>query len=870
MEKMMEKNSKTSYNPANIESLYYQIWEERGYFEPEDDSKKPPFCIMLPPPNVTGSLHIGHALNHTLIDIIARYKRMDGYNTLWQPGVDHAGIATQNIVIKQLQAEGVSKDEIGREEFLKRVWEWKEKSGAQILLQMRSLGASCAWNRTRFTMDDGLAECVKEVFCKLYDEGYIVRDEYMINWCVNDGALSDIEVEHHDNIGKLYHIRYPLVGSKGEIIVATTRPETFFGDTAVMVHPDDERYKHLIGRYVSLPLIHREIPIIAESSVNKNFGSGAVKVTPAHDSNDYEVGKRHNLPYIVVFDDKGIFNSHAGSFEGQDRLKARDDIVCALNEAGMLEKVEEYHNQIGKCYRCGHIIEPYISKQWFVRKELAHSAIKASNEHRLFFPEQWLNNYNAWMRELKNWCISRQLWWGHQIPIFYCKCGHEFASTQKALQCPKCKSHDIKQDQDVLDTWFSSALWAFSTLGYANGDFGKDVLWNKHDLDDFYPNSLLITGFDILFFWVARMLMMGEHIFHKLPFKHIYLHALVRDESGNKMSKSKGNVIDPLEIIKSHSADALRFSLAILCVLGRDIRLSHSQLDISKNFTNKLYNAAQFLLIHSQNFQHVEPKTPLARYMYSRFSHATKNVREALDNYRFNDAANALYRFLWGEFCDWGIELAKADKQCIPEIGFIFMESMKLLHPFMPFISEYLYSLLCGVELKDRDSIMIMPYPKIQDSDFKIESDFQRVIDSIISIRRLKATLDIPALSIEHMFIKIDDIQDISLIQQFIPRLCKVARISIIQENMPNCIADIGEYVTVFIEKSTIDLNPIIKRLKLQAQKTEKEKDKIKAMLDNPKFIANAPDDLIKKNRDSLDKLESKLAKITTELQQLT
>lgn len=865
----MSKDSKTTYDPAHVESAYYAIWEERGYFEPESASDKPPFCVMLPPPNVTGRLHIGHALNQTLIDIITRYKRMDGYNVLWQPGVDHAGIATQTIVSKQLAKEGLSKESLGREAFLKRVWEWREQSGSQILQQMRSLGASCAWNRTRFTMDEGLANCVKDVFCRLYDEGFIFRGEYMVNWCTNDGALSDIEVEHHDNKGNLYHLRYPLSDKSDAIIVATTRPETFFGDTAVMVHPNDARYAHLIGKKVILPLVGREIPIVADAAVDREFGSGAVKVTPAHDPNDYEVGKRHQLPFVVVFDSKGILNEHAGEFAGLERLAAREAIVAKLQDIGAIEKIEEHNNQVGRCYRCGNVIEPYISKQWFVRKELANDAIKASNARRLFYPEQWKNNYNAWMRELRDWCISRQLWWGHRIPVFYCQCGHEFAARTEPTSCPKCGSHEITQDPDVLDTWFSSALWAFSTLGYANGAFGKGSVYDADDLRRFYPNTLLITGFDILFFWVARMLMMGQHLLGELPFRDVYLHALVRDENGQKMSKSLGNVIDPLEIIQTHSADALRFTLATLCVLGRDIRLSRSQLDISKNFTNKLYNAAQFLLLYHQNFAPQTPQTPLGRYMYSRFSHATQQVREALDSYRFNDGASVLYRFLWGEFCDWGIELAKANKESIPELGAVFLESMKLLHPFMPFISEYLYSLLSGVALESRDSIMIMPYPKAEFFEPNIEESFANIIDTVISIRRLKANLEMPSAQLARVFVKADNL-DSALLQTFVPQLCKAQALEIVHDVPPNCLADIGEHVAVYVEKSTLDLRPIIERLHKQAEKNHKEKEKLQAMLGNEKFLANAPAELVQKNRDLLEKLEIKLARIADELQQLT
>ena len=528
------------YNPSEIEDKYYKIWEERGYFETDGnkniqkDDKS--FAIMMPPPNVTGSLHIGHALTFTLQDIIVRYKRMDGYKTLWQPGTDHAGIATQNVVEKQLLSEGITKEELGRENFLKRVWKWKEFSGGTIVHQMRKLGVSPAWSRERFTMDEGLKEAVKEAFVHLYNEGMIIQGNYMVNWCTHDGALSDIEVEYEQEEGKLYYIKYPLIDTKGEVIVATTRPETYFGDTAVMVNPNDDRYKHLIGKKVRLPLIDREVEIIADSYVDMEFGTGVVKVTPAHDPNDYEVGIRHDLEFITVFDEKGILNHYAGEFEGLERLQARDKIVKKLDELGYISKIEPYTHQVGHCYRCKNVVEPYISKQWFVRKEVARKSIeKTYAGFTKFFPSHWINSYKAWMDDLRDWCISRQLWWGHRIPVFYCKdCSHQWADKKdNPASCPKCASDNIYQDPDVLDTWFSSALWAFSPLGWGNNGKCKDK-YSENDLKEFYPNSLLITGFDILFFWVARMMMMGEHFMGELPFKHIYLHALVRDEHGQK------------------------------------------------------------------------------------------------------------------------------------------------------------------------------------------------------------------------------------------------------------------------------------------------------------------------------------------------
>ncbi len=868
-------STKTTYDPKKVEKQFYQIWEQRGYFEIDGNKKiqnGKRFCIMMPPPNVTGRLHIGHALTFTLQDIMVRYKRMDGYETLWQPGTDHAGIATQNVVEKQLLAKGIKKEEIGREKFLEYVWKWKEESGNAIVTQLRLLGVSPAWSRERFTMDEGLKNAVREAFFRLYEEGLIVKGNYMINWCTHDGALSDIEVEYEEKEGALYHIKYPLTEGNGYIVVATTRPETYFGDTAVMVNPKDERYKNLIGKKVKLPLIDREIPIIADEHVDMEFGTGAVKVTPAHDPNDYEVGKRHNLEFITIFDENGILNKEAGEFAGLERLEARKKIVEKLHKEGFIEKIEPHVHQVGHCYRCDNVVEPYISPQWFVKAEIAKEAVKKANEGETkFYPPQWLNNFNAWMRELRDWCISRQLWWGHRIPVWYCKdCGHEWASKkEKEEKCPKCGSSNIYQDPDVLDTWFSSALWPFSTLGWGNGDWGKGIKWNEGDLEKFYPNDLLITGFDILFFWVARMMMMGEHFLHKLPFKDVYLHALVRDEHGQKMSKSKGNVIDPIDTIESYSADALRFTLAALAVQGRDIRLSKDRLELYRNFTNKLFNAARFLLMHHEKFDDLEKitiRTDLGKYMLSRLSQATKETRANLDSYRFNDAATTLYRFLWGEFCDWGIELSKANKESIVELGAIFKEAMKLLHPFMPFITEYLYQELSGTSLEENESIMIKPYPTIEEFDQKIIDRFETIIDAIITIRRAKALIDMANKKIPLAYVKAT-LDEEAL--KYIEKLAKVEKVRLTDTLIKDAVADVGEKVEVFIPLHGIDLTPIISRLTKQKEKIQKEIDKLSKMLSNEKFLQNAPKEVVEENRKALDEAKTKLHKIDEELARL-
>jgi valyl-tRNA synthetase len=822
---------------------------------------------MMPPPNVTGYLHIGHGLTFTLQDIIVRYKRMDGYKTLWQPGTDHAGIATQNVVEKRLLDEGVTKEEIGRDEFLKRVWEWKEHSGGTIVKQLRKLGVSPAWSRERFTMDEGLKTAVSKAFKKLYDEGMIVKDNYMVNWCTHDGALSDIEVEYEDNNGKLYHIRYPLADQNAHLVVATTRPETYFGDTAVMVNPNDERYKNLIGKKIKLPLIDREVEIIADDHVDMEFGTGAVKVTPAHDVNDYEVGKRHDLEFITIFDEDGILNSYCGDFKGQERLEAREKIVEKLQEEGFIEKIEDYSNSVGHCYRCKNVVEPYISKQWFLKADVAKKSIeKTKAGETQFHPPHWINSYTAWMDDLRDWCISRQLWWGHRIPVFTCNsCHHEWASDDPENEsvCPKCGESHITQDPDVLDTWFSSALWPFSTLGWGE---------ENNDLADFYPNSMLITGFDILFFWVARMMMMGEHFRGELPFKDVYLHALVRDENGEKMSKSKGNVIDPLDMIEKYSTDALRFTLAVLAVQGRDIRLSEDKLEQSRNFTNKLYNASKYLQMNTPTFETLadtEIKTPLGRYMLSRFMEAVKETRSNLDQFRFNDSATVLYRYLWGEFCDWGIELSKADKESIPELGAIFRESMKLLHPFMPFLSEYLYNELGGTTLEDSTSIMVQKYPDIEDLEATFEDEFSAVMEAVVSIRRLKATVDLANKRVEKIYIKVNSELDESLAKPFIEKLAKVDEVEFTDLQVEKSLSDVSDHLSTFISSESLDLEPILKRLNKQSEKLEKEIGKLRGMLSNEKFVKNAPAHIVVENETQLVEAEEKLQKISEEKSKL-
>ncbi|WP_297960305.1 valine--tRNA ligase [uncultured Campylobacter sp.] len=927
------------YDAKAVEESFYKIWEQRGYFEIDGNKdiqqKGKNFCIMMPPPNVTGVLHIGHSLTFTLQDIMTRYKRMDGYRTLWQPGLDHAGIATQNVVERELLAQGIKKEEIGREEFLKHVWHWKEQSGGQIVKQMKRLGVTPAWSRQRFTMDEGLKNAVRKAFVSLYDAGLIVRGNYMVNWCTHDGALSDVEVEHKENKGKLYHLRYYFADarnlsnlngcrasnlsensvsnltqndeakyrdedlqvvqnfasadrtnsssseqnsnsckdssetSRNYIVVATTRPETYFGDTAVMVNPADERYKNLIGKKVVLPLIGREIEIIADEYVDMSFGTGAVKVTPAHDTNDYEVGKRHELEFITVFDEKGILNEQCGKFNGLERLAARDQIVAELEWLGFIEKIEDYENQVGYCYRCKNVVEPYISQQWFVRADIAKEAIaKVNSGEAEFFPKHWINSFNAWMRELKDWCISRQLWWGHRIPVFYCDCGHQWADERESPDaCPKCGGKNFTQDPDVLDTWFSSGLWPISTLGWGNGEALKNEKWFEEDLSEFYPNTMLITGFDILFFWVARMMFQCQNAMGELPFRDIYLHALVKDKDGKKMSKSSKNVVDPLLKIDEFSADILRFTLTILCVQGRDLRLSDDKLLIYRNFTNKLYNASKFLLLNASKFDDLDAariKTSLGKYMLSRFNCCVGAVRENLDEYRFNDAATELYKFFWDEFCDWGIELSKADKAAIGELGMIFKEAMKLLSPFMPFLSEYLYQELSGTKLQDARSIMVMRYPHPGERDERIEELFSLLIEAIVSIRRAKATIELGNARVAKAYVK--SAVDLSAAADYIKTLAKVDEVEFTQQNIANSARDVSESLETFVPLEGVDLSGVISRLNAQKTKLQKEIEKLSNMLNNEKFVASAPQAVVEANREGLQSAQEKFAKVCDEL----
>lgn len=871
-----------AYEPLAVEEKWYQFWLEGGYFRADENSSKPPYSIVIPPPNVTGSLHMGHALNNTLQDIMARYKRMSGYNVLWLPGTDHAGIATQNVVEKQLALKNISRKKLGRELFIDKVWEWKEEFGGVIVNQLKKLGASSDWSRERFTMDEGLSLAVKEVFVQLYNDGLIYKGDYIINWCPRcQTALSDLEVEHEEEKGRLYHIKYPVKGEAETIIIATTRPETLLGDTAVAVNPEDIRYKKYLGKKVVLPLVGREIPVISDNHVDMNFGTGALKITPGHDFNDFEIGKRHDLQVISVMDKEGNINEHGFSYSGLTIQVCRDSVVKDLKSQGLLLKIEEHPHSVGHCYRCRTIVEPMISKQWFVKVEsLAKPAIDAVKEGKTrIIPKQWENTYFEWMENIKDWCISRQIWWGHRIPAWYCDNGHITVTADSPEKCSLCKSDKLDQETDVLDTWFSSALWPFSTMGWPD---------KTKELDLFYPTSLLVTGFDILFFWVARMMMMGLKFMGEVPFDDVYIHALVRDAEGRKMSKSKGNVIDPLTVIEKYGTDAFRFTLAAFASQGRDIKLAEDRIEGYRNFANKIWNASRFALMNLDDYSGepgLPPRNEMAlpeRWILARLNRTVSSVVLFLDSYRFNDAANCIYQFVWHEFCDWYIEMAKsalygkegAKKREVSQA--VLLEALKtifkLLHPFMPFITEELFSHLP----KESDSIMTSPFPEPTPSlvDDKAENEMNLVIDIVKTIRNIKGEMGLPPSSVTDLIIKEGSKQALNIIMEnvkLIKTMAKVSEIKPIDDRPPEgaamaVVAEMELYVPL---KGHIDVEAEKTRLNKELTKVKKDLDIINTKLSNEKFISNAPKEVVDKNRDRLEDLKLVKLKIEESLERL-
>ncbi len=861
-----------TFEPREAELKWYRYWLENDLFHAEDKSDKEPFAIVIPPPNVTGMLHMGHALNNVLQDICCRYRRMQGRNVLWMPGTDHAGIATQNVVEQQLAKEGLTRHDLGREKFIERVWEWKEHSGGVIINQLKRLGSSCDWARERFTMDEGLSRAVREVFVRLYNDGLIYQGDYIVNWCPRClTAISDLEVDYHQEGGFLWNIRYPFADGTGEVVVATTRPETMLGDTAVAVNPDDDRYRHLVGKEVVLPLVGRKIPIIADDYVTMEFGSGAVKITPSSDPNDFAMAGRHGLPIIKIMDDNAVINASGGVYAGQDRYECRKNIVHDLENGGFMVGVEAYSHNIGKCYRCKTDIEPAVSKQWFVKIEpLAKKAIAAVQDGSIrIIPRGWENTYFEWMNNIRDWCISRQIWWGHRIPVWNCgACGKMIVSVHDPDVCPHCGSAKLRQEEDVLDTWFSSGLWPFSTLGWPE----------KTDaLQTFYPTSLLVTGFDILFFWVARMMMMGLYVMDDVPFKDVYLHALVRDENGDKMSKSKGNVIDPLEMMDKFGTDAFRFTLAAFSAQGRDVRMSEERIEGHKFFVNKIWNASRFSQMNLEDYVPgvSVPEADLSIadcWIKSRLNRAVSEVISGLDEYRFNDAAAAVYQFIWHEFCDWYLELAKpalygkvdparkvAAQQTLLET---LMTSLKLLHPFMPFLSEEIWQAL-GAGGK---SIMKSEFPVFDKTldDPAAEAGMELIKDVITRIRNIRGEMSIaPSLKLKvHLAAPALELKEtLEKGRTYIVGLANLQELEISDEIAePKGVATaIAGQVRIYVFLSgTIDIEGEKSRLAKEIAKVEKDIAVVGKKLGNPAFIEKAAADVVTKEQEKMRAFEEK------------
>ena len=852
------------YEPRAAEAKWYQYWLEHDFFHAADRSSKKPFSIVIPPPNVTGMLHMGHALNNVLQDICVRYKRMQGYNTLWMPGMDHAGIATQNVVEQELAREGLTRHDLGREKFIERVWEWKAKYGGVIIHQLKRLGCSCDWSRERFTMDEGLSKAVREVFVRLYNDGLIYRGDYIVNWCPRcRTAISDLEVEYRQEAGHLWSIRYPFAEGEGGIIVATTRPETMLGDTAVAVNPNDGRYRELIGREAILPLMNRRIPVIADDYVTMEFGSGAVKITPASDPNDFAMAERHKLEIIRIMDDNAVINKNGGVYEGQDRYECRRNVVRDLEAGGYLVGTEPYAHNIGQCYRCKTDIEPAVSRQWFVRiaplaKEATAAVVKGKTR---IIPSTWEATYFDWMNNIRDWCISRQIWWGHRIPVWNCEgCGKMIVASQDPDRCPDCGGAKLRQEEDVLDTWFSSGLWPFSTLGWPE---------RTGALQTFYPTSLLVTGFDILFFWVARMMMMGIYVMKEVPFRDVYLHALVRDENGEKMSKSKGNSIDPLEMMDRFGTDAFRFTLAAFTAQGRDVRMSEERIEGYKYFINKIWNATRFSMMNLEDDSihsvvRREDESIADRWIKARLNRTVAEVIRGLDEYRFNDATAAVYQFVWHEFCDWYLELTKpvfygkedaaAIRAAQKTLIDVLRTSLKLLHPFMPFLTEEIWQTLVA----DGSSIMVSEFPAPDEtaSDPDAEREMALIMEVITRIRNIRGEMNIaPSLKLKAtLAVPDDDLQaTLEKGRVYITNLANLEGLTIIGEaTAPKGAATAVAgpvHVYVFLA-GVIDIAGEEGRLQKEIARVGKDLAFVSRKLANPEFLAKAAETVVRKEQE--------------------
>ena len=862
----MAKELEKVYNPASVEDRTYAFWLENKYFHAEVDQKKKPYTIVIPPPNITGQLHMGHALDETLQDILIRWRRMQGYSALWLPGTDHASIATEAKIVEAMRKEGISKEDLGREKFLERAWAWKEKFGGRIIEQLKKLGTSCDWDRERFTLDEGCSKAVKEVFIRLYEKGLIYRGERIINWCPHClTSISDAEVDYAEKDGNFWHLRYPLSDGSGFIELATTRPETMLGDTAVAVHPDDERYKALVGKTVTLPIVGTEIPIVADNYVEMDFGTGVVKITPAHDPNDFEVGLRHNLPIINVMTDDAHINENGGKYQGMDRYEARKAIVADLEEGGFLVKVEPMKHNVGSCYRCSTIVEPRISKQWFVKMQpLAEPAIDVvKNGEIKLIPARFEKTYYNWMENIKDWCISRQLWWGHRIPAWYCEeCGEMTVSGTEVDACPKCGGK-VKQDEDTLDTWFSSALWPFSTLGWPD---------NTLDLKYFYPTSTLVTGYDIIFFWVARMIFSGLEYTGKAPFNTVLFHGIVRDAQGRKMSKSLGNGIDPLEEIEKYGADALRFTLATGNTPGNDMRYSAERVEASRNFANKLWNAARFVLMNlgeDEPAPHVPENLELEdKWVLSKFNNLVKEVTDNLEKYEIGLAVSKLYDFIWDVYCDWYIELTKVrlngdDEQkkatAKAVLVYVLSNTLKLLHPFMPFITEEIWQALPH----EGDSIMISEWPCALDFDFAAEeAEFEKVMNVIKAVRNRRAEMNVPPSKKAKLYIESDSAETFKASAVFMCRLASASEVEVGSgTDVEGAVRVVTNDAVVQIPMNElVDFAKELERLEKELAAAEKDRDFFGSKINNPAFVAKAPEKVVEAQKESYKKAVDKIA----------
>ena len=870
----MSKELAKAYEPKEVEDRIYDFWMKGKYFHAEVDPKKKPYTIVIPPPNITGQLHLGHAMDETLQDTLIRWRRMQGYSALWLPGTDHASIATEAKIVEAMRKEGITKEEIGREKFLERAWAWKDQYGGRIVEQLKKLGSSCDWDRLRFTMDEGCNKAVNHVFKKLYDKGLIYRGERIINWCPHcKTSISDAEVVFEEKEGSFWHLRYPLSDGSGYIELATTRPETMLGDTAVAVHPDDERYKALVGKTVILPLVNKEIPIIADSYVEQDFGTGVVKITPAHDPNDFEVGLRHNLPIINVMDDGGVINENGGKYAGMPALEARKQIVKDLDEAGFLIKIEPIKHNVGTCYRCGTVVEPRVSTQWFVKMEpLAKPAIDAVKDGDIrFIPERMDKVYYNWMENIKDWCISRQLWWGHQIPAWYCECGETIVSETVPTVCPKCGGTHLTRDPDTLDTWFSSALWPFSTLGWPD---------NTEELKYFYPTNTLVTGYDIIFFWVARMIFSGLEHMGEVPFNTVFFHGLIRDAQGRKMSKSLGNGVDPLDVISVYGADALRFTLVTGNSPGNDLRFSEEKVSASRNFANKIWNAARFILmnIEGKDIDCALPKKLYTsdKWILNRFNNVTAAVTENLEKFELGMAVSKLYDFIWDDFCDWYIELAKirmngADEESADSARRVLVWTMsntlKLLHPFMPYITEEIWQTLPH----DGEALIVAKWPEYDEAlSFPQEAkDLENVMALIRAIRTRRNEMNVPPSKKAHIYIDTAHLAPYEEASEFIARLAYGSKVEI------GTGFDVQGAVTAVTDdaKALLPMDDLVDkaaetaRLNKELANAQKQLNTVKAKLANEKFTSKAPQNVIDGVKANGEKLEAKIKLILETLE---